>query len=134
MAMPAPPGSTALPSGLGRHHRLHRPGFGLKRLRCAIFNYINIQIGYDWNQIEQAGAPTLAQTYTTLTGKTDGWTVFRQQLDNNFPLGTPSGLTTDNPYPLPMDGYVSKPMRSQELFTATDEVREGHSQAPGEVP
>jgi hypothetical protein len=49
----------------------------------------------------QAGAPTLSQTYSSLTGNADGWTPFRQQLDNAFPLGSPSGLTTDNPYPLP---------------------------------
>lgn len=69
---------------------------------AALFlNYLNTQLGYSWEQIVQAGAPTLAQTYTNLTGQPDGWTPFRQQLDNNFPIGTPSGLTTDNPYPLP---------------------------------
>jgi len=70
---------------------------------CAVLflNYLNTQLGYSWEQIVQAGAPTLAQTYTNLTGQADGWTPFRQQLDNNFPIGTPSGLTTDNPYPLP---------------------------------
>jgi len=70
---------------------------------CAVLflNYLNTQLGYGWGQIVQAGAPTLAQTYTNLTGNPDGWTPFRQQLDNNFPLGTPSGVTTDDPYPLP---------------------------------
>jgi hypothetical protein len=70
---------------------------------CAVLflNYLNTQLGYSWEQIVQAGAPTLAQTYANLTGQPDGWTPFRQQLDNNFPVGTPSGLTTDNPYPLP---------------------------------
>ena len=70
---------------------------------CAVLflNYLNTQLGYGWDQIVQAGAPTLAQTHTNLTGQPDGWTQFRQQLDNNFPLGTPSGVTTDDPYPLP---------------------------------
>ncbi len=70
---------------------------------CAVLflNYLNTQLGYGWGQIVQAGAPTLAQTYTNLTGQPDGWTPFRQQLDNNFPLGTPSGVTRDDPYPLP---------------------------------
>jgi hypothetical protein len=70
---------------------------------CAVLflNYLNTQLGFGWDQIVQAGAPTLAQTYTKLTGQPDGWTAFRQQLDNNFPLGTPSGVTTDDPYPLP---------------------------------
>jgi len=70
---------------------------------CAVLflNYLHTQLQYGWDQIVQAGAPTLAQTYTNLTGNADGWTPFRQQLDANFPLGVPSGLTTDNPYPLP---------------------------------
>jgi hypothetical protein len=70
---------------------------------CGVLflNYLNTQLGYSWEQIVQAGGPTLAKTYTNLTGQADGWTPFRQQLDANFPLGTPSGLTTDNPYPLP---------------------------------
>lgn len=70
---------------------------------CSVLflNYLNTQLGYGWDQIAQAGAPTLAQTYTKLTGSTDGWTPFRQQLDKAFPTGTPSGVTTDNPYPLP---------------------------------
>lgn len=70
---------------------------------CAVLflNYLNTQLGYGWDQIVQAGAPTLAQVYQTLTGKNDGWATFRQQLDNNFPIGIPCGLTTDNPYPLP---------------------------------
>jgi len=70
---------------------------------CSVLflNYLNTQLGFGWDQIVQAGAPTLAQVYTTLTGNADGWTPYRQQLDNNFPLGTPSGVTTDNPYPLP---------------------------------
>jgi hypothetical protein len=69
---------------------------------CSVLflNYLNTQLGYSWVQIAQAGAPTLAKTYTKLTGKPDGWTPFRQQLDQAFPLGTPSGVTTDNPYPL----------------------------------
>jgi len=70
---------------------------------CAVLflNYLNTQLGYGWDQIVQAGAPTLAETYTNLTGNPDGWTPFREQLDTNFPLGIPSGVTTDNPYPLP---------------------------------
>jgi hypothetical protein len=70
---------------------------------CSVLflNYLNTQLRYAWDQIAQAGAPTLAQTYTNLTGNSDGWTPFRQHLDAAFPLGTPSGLTTDNPYPLP---------------------------------
>lgn len=70
---------------------------------CSVLflNYLNTQLGFGWDQIVQAGAPTLAKTYTNLTGNADGWSAFLQQLDNNFPLGSPSGVTSDNPYPLP---------------------------------
>lgn len=70
---------------------------------CAVLflNYLNTQLGYGWEQIVQAGAATLAETYTKLTGNTNGWTLFSQQLNKDFPLGTASGVTTDNPYPLP---------------------------------
>jgi hypothetical protein len=70
---------------------------------CAVLylNYLNTQLGFGWDQIVRAGGPTLAQTFTNLTGNPDGWTPFRTQLDNNFPIGTPSGITTDNFYPLP---------------------------------
>ena len=51
--------------------------------------------------IVKAGASTLGQIYTNLTGKNDGFAAFGEQLASNFPPGTPSGLTTDNPYPLP---------------------------------
>ena len=70
---------------------------------CSVLflNYLNTQLGFGWDQIVQAGAPTLAKTYTNLTGNADGWSAFRKQIDNNFPLGSPSGVTNDNPYPLP---------------------------------
>jgi hypothetical protein len=70
---------------------------------CSVLflNYLNTQLGYGWDQIVKGGAATLGQTYANLTGNTDGWTPFRQQLDNAFPLGSPSGVTNDNPYPLP---------------------------------
>lgn len=70
---------------------------------CAVLflNYLNTQLGYGWDQIVQAGAATLAKTYTTLTGNADGFTPFSQLLEKNFPIGTPSGVTADNPYPLP---------------------------------
>ena len=70
---------------------------------CSVLflNYLNTQLGYGWDQIVKGGAATLGQTYANLTGNPDGWTPFRQQLDNAFPLGSPSGVTNDNPYPLP---------------------------------
>jgi hypothetical protein len=69
---------------------------------CSVLflNWMRFQLNYTWNQIIAAGAPTLAQTYTNLTGKTDGWTAFKALIDAKFPEGQPSGVTTDNPFPL----------------------------------
>lgn len=70
---------------------------------CAVLflNWLRFQLGYTWQQIIAAGAPTLAGVYTKLTGKTDALQQFKAPLEIAFPPGTPSGLTTDQPYPLP---------------------------------
>jgi hypothetical protein len=69
---------------------------------CAVLflNYLHVQLGFTWQQIIAAGAPTLGETYTNLTGKSDGFDQFKALLATHFPVGTPSGLTTDNPFPL----------------------------------
>jgi hypothetical protein len=36
-----------------------------------------------------------------LTGKTDAFTPFITLLQQRFPAGQPSGLTNDNPFPIP---------------------------------
>jgi hypothetical protein len=71
---------------------------------CSVLflNYLHFQsnLNYGWDAIVQAAAPTLAQTYQNLTGKNDGFDQFSALLKANFPSGSPSGLTTDNPFPL----------------------------------
>ena len=69
---------------------------------CSVLflNWLRYQLHFSWNEIVLAGAPTLAQVYTNLTGKTDGFTRFGNLLQAHFPAGTPSGLTNDNPFPL----------------------------------
>jgi hypothetical protein len=67
----------------------------------ALFlNWLHYQLHFSWKEIILAGAPTLAQTYTNLTGRTAAWASFTTLLQYHFPVGTPSGLTTDNPFPL----------------------------------
>jgi len=63
-------------------------------------NWLRYQLNYTWQDIIAAAAPTLAQTYTKLTGKTDGWQQFSGLLQARFPVGTPSGLKSDNPFPI----------------------------------
>lgn len=69
---------------------------------CAtlFLNYLRHQLGYSLTAIVGAGAPTLAQVYTHLSGKTDAFTPFNTLLQQRFPVGQPSGLTNDNPFPI----------------------------------
>ncbi|MEO8899321.1 MAG: hypothetical protein ABI352_11575 [Candidatus Dormibacter sp.] len=68
---------------------------------CAtlFLNYLRHQLGYDLTTIVGGGAPTLAQVYTHLSGKTDAFSPFNALLAKRFPAGRPSGLSTDNPFP-----------------------------------
>ncbi len=69
---------------------------------CAVLflNYLRYQLKFSWAQIVQAAGSTLEQSYKSLTGKTGGFAPFKALLDSQFPPGQPSGLTTDNPFPL----------------------------------
>jgi hypothetical protein len=69
---------------------------------CSVLflNWLRQELTYGWQAIVAAAAPTLAQTYTNLTGQTDGFARFSTQLAARFPIGTPSGVTGDNPFPL----------------------------------
>jgi hypothetical protein len=63
-------------------------------------NYLRHQLRFSWNEVVQAAAPTLGQTYQKLTGQSDGFQQFSSLLQAFYPAGTPSGLATDNPFPL----------------------------------
>jgi hypothetical protein len=69
---------------------------------CSVLflNYLHYQLDFTWAEIVQAGAPTLAQTYTKLTQQPDGLTPFKALLQAFYPVGTLSGVTTDNVFPL----------------------------------
>ncbi len=69
---------------------------------CSVLflNWLRFQLNYSWQQIAGAAAPTLAQTYRRLTGTNDGSQQFEHLINTQFPKGTPSGLVTDNPFPL----------------------------------
>jgi hypothetical protein len=69
---------------------------------CSVLflNWLHFQLKYSWQQITAAGAPSVGQTYTTLTGKTDGFNQFTALINSHFPTGHSSGLLTDNPFPL----------------------------------
>jgi hypothetical protein len=63
-------------------------------------NYLRFQLGYSLSQIVQAGGATLAEMYRRLTNRTDGFQHFSTLLALYFPLGQPSNLNNDNPFPL----------------------------------
>lgn len=69
---------------------------------CSVLflNWLRFQLNYSWAQIVGAAAPTLGETYAKLTGKNDGFKRFETLLNGRFPKGQPSGLTTDNPFPI----------------------------------
>jgi hypothetical protein len=69
---------------------------------CSVLflNWLRFQLNFSWTQIAGAAAPTLGKTYTKLTGKKDGFKQFETLVSAHFPKGQPSGLTTDNPFPI----------------------------------
>jgi hypothetical protein len=69
---------------------------------CSVLflNWLRFQLGYSWLEIVAAGAPTLGKTYQKLAGKSDGFKQFKALLASHYPAGRPSGLATDNPFPL----------------------------------
>ncbi|HUE69168.1 MAG TPA: hypothetical protein VMP38_13345 [Candidatus Acidoferrum sp.] len=69
---------------------------------CSVLflNWLRFQLKYSWAQIVGAAAPTLGETYTRLSGKKDGLKQFEALINAHFPKGRPSGLTTDNPFPI----------------------------------
>jgi len=69
---------------------------------CAVLflNYLRYQLNYSWQEIIQAAGATLEKTYGGVTGKSGAFAPFKALLDSHFPAGQPSGLTTDNPFPL----------------------------------
>ena len=63
-------------------------------------NYLHKQLGFSISAIVGAAAPTLAEVYTALTGRTDAFARFSALLQERFPIGTPCDLTNDNPFPI----------------------------------
>jgi hypothetical protein len=75
---------------------------------CAVLflNYLRYQLNFAWNEIVQGGGPTLAQTYSNLTGSKPAESngclqQFKAFLQAHYPEGTRVTIMTDNPFPLP---------------------------------
>lgn len=63
-------------------------------------NWLHYQLGFSWNNIIAVGGTTLAETSKRLTGWTNSFSQFSALLAIRYPPGPPSGLTTDNPFPI----------------------------------
>jgi hypothetical protein len=59
-------------------------------------NWLTTQLGYDYDQVVQAPADSLAGTYKLLQGRDDAFERFKADL-GNLP---PGDLTSDNPFPV----------------------------------
>jgi hypothetical protein len=77
----------------------------------ALFlHYLKAQLGFGWSQIVQVGArkadnpaPSLANTFSLLTGRTDAFDSFYSLATRRFPYGVQAELATDNPFPIKPD-------------------------------
>jgi len=69
---------------------------------CSVLflNWLRFQLKYTWQQIIAAGADTLAQVYSNLTGQKNGFVRFKTLMDQKFPPSQQAALATDNPFPL----------------------------------
>jgi hypothetical protein len=69
---------------------------------CAVLflNYLHTQLGFGWDKICQAAAPTLGGTYNLLTNQKTPFRDFAALLERKFPRGQPVNLQTDNPFPI----------------------------------
>ena len=63
-------------------------------------NYLRHQLNFSLTQIVGAGGATLADTYHSLTGKTDAFAPFAALLAQKFPPGQQATLDGDNPFPI----------------------------------
>jgi hypothetical protein len=71
-------------------------------------NWLRYQLNFPWRKIVLAGAPSLAETFTNLTGLGGGPQRFLALAQALFPNKSSAGLATDNPFPYPTYKLVSR--------------------------
>jgi hypothetical protein len=84
---------------------------------CFIF-FLKYQLGFSIQQIIAASASTLADVYTNLTGKFDGWPTFIDLVDRHYPINSLLFLLPplDNIFPVTdLTGFTA-PRRLSWLF------------------
>jgi hypothetical protein len=70
---------------------------------CGVLflRFLHHQLGFTIQQIINAAAATMAGVYTNLTGKTDGWTTFRDLVNLHYPQdGSMYASPLDNVFPV----------------------------------
>lgn len=73
----------------------------LSSISCSVLflNFLHYHMGFEWKDIIAAGSNTLGETYSKLTKHNDGYTKFREVIDEMFPIGyTSLRLESDNPF------------------------------------
>lgn len=83
-------------------------GHGLSATGGAVLfvNYLHYQLGFSWHEIAASPEPNLGALSRRLIGDGDALgdgsspSSFRSLMDSSFPVGLPSHLVGDNPYPL----------------------------------
>jgi hypothetical protein len=82
-------------------------------------NYLHYQLGFSWRDIVAAGNTTdakLADTYQKLANGPNGFRRFAKTMQQAFPLGQPSDLDSDNPFPLPIPAEPPGPTQQDRLL------------------
>jgi hypothetical protein len=93
---------------------------------CAVLflHYLHFQLGFSYDKISQAAAPTLAGTYKALTGKKAPFAEFAALLEKRFPRGQRADLATDNPFPINEASPVAQTKRPLTKTKANTTRRE----------
>jgi hypothetical protein len=80
------------------------PGLSATGGAVLFINFLHYQLGFSWNEIAATPGPDLGAVARRLTGTGPRSEDFRCLMDSYFPVGLPSRLIGDNPFPLDPPG------------------------------
>ena len=85
---------------------------------CSVLflNYLRFQLDFTWEAIVRAGAATLAETYSKLTGQTDAFAPFAWLLGQQFPIGK-TWTIGDNPFPIRQEFHICGITQGSVFYT-----------------
>jgi NAD(P)-dependent dehydrogenase (short-subunit alcohol dehydrogenase family) len=77
-----------------------QPGAEGTGAAVLFLNYLHFQLGFSWAEIARTASPSLAALALRLTGSDEHPSAFRSLLADRCPPDRPSGLLSDNPFPI----------------------------------